>query len=170
MSGSILVADDQADVLTALKLLLKGEGFATETANSPAAVLTSLEDRDFDVVLMDLNYTRDTPSGKEGLDLLSSIHSVDSTLPVVVMTAWGSVELAVEAMRLGARDFVQKPWENARLLSVVRTQVELGQALRKHQRLEAENKILRGGPALPTLIAESASMQRASLGGALHKD
>jgi len=159
MSARILVADDQTDVLTALKLLLKGEGFATETAHSPVAVLSSLESQDFDVILMDLNYTRDTTSGKEGLDLLSRIRAIDSTLPVVVMTAWGSVELAVEAMRLGARDFVQKPWENARLVSVVRTQVELGQALRKHQRLEAENKILRGGPALPTLIAESSSMQ-----------
>ena len=109
---------------------------------------------------MDLNYARDTTSGQEGLDLLSRLHAVDSTLPIVVMTAWGSVELVVEAMRRGARDFVQKPWENERLISILRNQIELGQALKKGQRLEAENQLLRNeGQNVPKLIAESATMK-----------
>ena len=126
----ILIADDQRDVLEALRLLLKAEGYNIESAATPAAIMQAIEDRDFDVVLMDLNYARDTTSGQEGLDLLTRIQKADSTMPVVVMTAWGSVNLAVEAMRRGARDFVQKPWENERLLTILRTQVELGQALR----------------------------------------
>jgi DNA-binding NtrC family response regulator len=157
-NGRILIADDQLDVLEALRLLLKGEGFGIESANSPAGIMAALETSDFDVVLMDLNYTRDTTSGQEGLDLLSRIHSNDPSTTVVVMTAWGSVDLAVEAMRRGARDFVQKPWDNARLMAILRTQVELSSALKRGQRLEAENRLLRtdGGPSL---IAESAVMQ-----------
>jgi DNA-binding NtrC family response regulator len=154
----VLIADDQADVLEALRLLLKGEGFHLETASSPAGVLAALEAREFDVALIDLNYARDTTSGEEGLNLLSRIQGLDPTLPVVVMTAWGSVEVAVEAMRRGARDFIQKPWDNARLLAIVRTQIELSQALRKGQRLEAENSLLRG-EGLPKVIAESPAMQ-----------
>jgi DNA-binding NtrC family response regulator len=121
-------------------------------------VLAAIEAREFDAVLMDLNYTRDTTSGQEGLDLLSRIQSLDSTLPVIVMTAWSSVELAVEAMRLGASDFLPKPWENARLLSILRTQIDLRQALRRATRLEAENRLL-SVEARPTMIAESAAMQ-----------
>src|SRR5918911_725146 len=155
----ILIADDQPDVLEALRLLLKGEGFQAEAATSPAAVLRALESGDYDVALIDLNYARDTTSGQEGLDLLTNIKALDATLPVVVMTAWGSVELAVEAMRRGARDFVQKPWENERLLSILRTQTELSRALRKGQRLEAENQLLRRAEGRPLLIAESAAMQ-----------
>ncbi len=154
----VLIADDQSDVLEALRLLLKGEGFQLETASSPAGVLAAVEAREFDVALIDLNYTRDTTSGEEGLNLLSRIQAIDPTLPVVVMTAWGSVEVAVEAMRRGARDFVQKPWDNARLLAIVRTQIELSQALRKGQRLEAENSILRG-EGMPSIVAESPAMQ-----------
>ncbi len=135
----ILIADDQSDVLEALRLLLKVEGYEIEAANSPKMVLQALEARDYDVLLMDLNYARDTTSGQEGLDLLTQIQALDSTLPVVVMTAWGSVSVAVEAMRRGAGDFIQKPWDNARLLSVLRTQTELGHVLRKEQRLEEEN-------------------------------
>jgi DNA-binding NtrC family response regulator len=157
-ASRILVADDQADVLEALRLLLKGEGFHLETANSPAGILAALDAREFDVILMDLNYARDTTSGEEGLDLLTRIQNIDNTLPIVVMTAWGSVELAVEAMRRGARDFIQKPWDNARLLAILRTQIELSQALRKGQRLEAENWLLRG-EGRPKIIAESPSMQ-----------
>jgi DNA-binding NtrC family response regulator len=158
-SGSrLLIADDQRDVLEALRLLLKPEGFTIETATSPAGVLDALGLREFDAVLIDLNYTRDTTSGQEGLDLLSRIQAMDSTLPVIVMTAWSSVDLAVEAMRRGARDFVQKPWENARLLSVLRTQLELGGALRRSQRLEAENRLLRA-EGLPKFIANAESMQ-----------
>jgi DNA-binding NtrC family response regulator len=153
----ILVADDQPDIREALRLLLKGEGFETETVASPAAVLSALEAREFDALLMDLNYARDTTSGQEGLDLLSTIRAKDGTLPIIVMTAWGSLELAVEAMRRGAKDFIQKPWENARLLAILKTQIELSQALRKSQRLEAENRLLRAD-GRPTLIAESAAM------------
>jgi len=154
----ILIADDQPDVITALRMLLKGEGYQSESATSPAGVLQAIEARDFDVLLMDLNYARDTTSGGEGLDLLSRIQQLDGGLPVVVMTAWGSVELAVEAMRRGARDFVQKPWDNSRLLAILRNQIELGQALRKGQRLEAENRLLRN-ESRPKLIAGSVVMK-----------
>jgi DNA-binding NtrC family response regulator len=159
----ILLADDQADVIEALRLLTKGEGYRADSASSPAGVLAAVESRDYDAVLMDLNYSRDTTSGKEGMDLLSAIAAIDATLPVIVMTAWGSLELAVEAMRRGARDFIQKPWENERLISVIRTQVTLGQALRQGQRLEAENRMLRSDMSSAatgvTVIAESPAMR-----------
>jgi DNA-binding NtrC family response regulator len=154
----VLIADDQSDVLEALRLLLKGEGYRIESAGSPAAILEAIDGEEFDAVLMDLNYARDTTSGQEGLDLLSQIRHHDFMLPIVVMTAWGSVEVAVEAMRRGARDFVQKPWENARLLTILRTQVELARALRRQQRLEAENRSLKPD-VRPLLIAEAASMR-----------
>jgi DNA-binding NtrC family response regulator len=154
----VLIADDQADVVEALRLLLKAEGFHLETASSPAGVLAALDAREVDVAIVDLNYARDTTSGEEGLNLLTRIQNNDPTLPVVVMTAWGTVDVAVEAMRRGARDFIQKPWDNARLLAIVRTQIELSQALRKGQRLEAENSLLRG-EGVPRLIAESPAMQ-----------
>ncbi|MDT7603029.1 MAG: hypothetical protein QOF61_1026, partial [Acidobacteriota bacterium] len=154
-----LIADDQPDVLEALRLLLKREGFQIESVDSPAAVLGALKSGDFDLLFIDLNYAQDTTSGLEGLDLLTRVQQADATLPVVVMTAWGTVELAVEAMRRGARDFVQKPWENARLLTVLRTQIELSRALREGKRLEAENRMLRDGAPTPTLVAGSAAMQ-----------
>jgi DNA-binding NtrC family response regulator len=123
-------------------------------------VLAAVEARDFDVALIDLNYTRDTTSGQEGLSLLSRLQALDTPMPVIVMTAWGTVDVAVEAMRRGARDFIQKPWENERVLAVVRTQVELARALRRSQRLEAEVRVLRNeGGTRPTLIAESSAMQ-----------
>src|SRR5439155_13833569 len=130
-------------VLVALRLVLEGEGYRIESAGSAAAILDAIDSRELGGVSVYLSYARDTTSGQEGLDLLSQIRSHDPTLPVVVMTAWGSVELAVEAMRRGARDFVQKPWDNARLLTIVRTQVELSRALRRQQRLEAENRSLK---------------------------
>lgn len=154
----ILIADDQQDVLEALRLLLKTEGFEIETALSPAEVMQTVERQDFDVTLLDLNYARDTTSGREGLDLLAQLQQMDNTLPVVVMTAWSSVDLAVEAIKRGARDFIQKPWDNARLLTILKTQAELGQALRKGQRLEAENRLLRD-TSRPMLIADSAAMK-----------
>ncbi|HEY7113906.1 MAG TPA: sigma-54 dependent transcriptional regulator [Thermoanaerobaculia bacterium] len=157
-SSRILVADDQKDVLEALRLLLKSEGLEAETVSSPSAVLGAVSARDFDVALIDLNYARDTTSGQEGLDLLARLQELDASLPVVVMTAWGSVDLAVEAMRRGARDFVQKPWENARLLATLRTQMALGRALRRGARLEAENRILRPEPD-PSILGESAAMR-----------
>ncbi len=154
----ILIADDQADVLEALRLLIKAEGYVAEAVTAPAAALHAIEARDFDAVLMDLNYTRDTTSGQEGLELLERILDLDAALPVIVMTAWGSVELAVEAMRRGARDFIQKPWDNARLSAILKTQIELGRALRKGQRLEEENRALRA-ERFPQLIAQSAAMR-----------
>jgi DNA-binding NtrC family response regulator len=135
MKPSILIADDQPDVIEALRLLLKPEGFDVESAASPGAVIRAVGARVFDLVLIDLNYTRDTTSGAEGLGLIEQLHAYDSTLPIVVMTAWATVELAVEAMQKGARDFVQKPWENARLLAIVRNQIELGAALRMNASL-----------------------------------
>ncbi len=154
----ILVADDQADVLEALRILLKAEGFEAATATSPGAVIEMVEHEDFDLVLIDLNYTRDTTSGREGLDLLSRLRDLDPTVPVVVMTAWGSVEGAVEAMRRGARDYVEKPWDNERLLATIRTHVELGRALRRSQLLEGENVRLKG-EGVPELIATSKAMR-----------
>ena len=154
----ILIADDQPDVLEALRLLLKREGYKIESAESPQQALQAIENRDFDLALIDLNYTRDTTSGEEGLELLANIQRTDSTLPVIVMTAWSSIDLAVEAMRRGARDFIQKPWENARLSSIVRTQLELSEAIRRGQRLEAENALLRG-ENLPNMIAQAPTMQ-----------
>jgi len=154
----ILIADDQRDVLRALQLLLKAEGFGLETATSPPGILSALESQDFDVVLMDLNYARDTTSGREGLDLIPEIKALDPTLPVIVMTAWGSIEGAVEAIRKGAGNYVEKPWDNERLLSTLRTQIELGRALRRAQHLEFENRLLRERDA-PDFIAGSRAMQ-----------
>src|SRR5213083_2574937 len=154
----ILIADDQRDVLEALKLLLKAEGYDVETATSPRGVLTALDARDFDALLIDMNYTRDTTSGAEGFDLLARLQTLDRAPPVVVMTAWGSVDGAVEAMRRGARDYIEKPWDNRRLLATLRTQVELGRALRKSRQLELENRALRK-EGFPELIAESPAMQ-----------
>ena len=154
----MLVADDQPHVREALRLLLKGEGYAIETASSPAGVLSAVQVADFDAVLLDLNYARDTTTGREGLELVSQLQAFDTTLPTVVMTAWGSVEKAVEAMRRGARDFIEKPWDNNRLLATVRTQVELGRALRSTRRLESENRLLRRDGA-PELIAKSPAMR-----------
>lgn len=154
----ILVADDQADVLEALRLLLKGHGFDVDTVNSPSAALASLERRDYDAMLLDMNYTRDTTSGQEGLDLLLKLQSLEPNMPVVVMTAWGTIDNAVEAMRRGARDYVEKPWDNTRLISILTTQVELGRALRRAQRLETENRLLRRDH-LPQMIAESSKMK-----------
>src|SRR6266849_1958034 len=150
----VLVADDQSDIRDALRLLLRREGYEIHGAASPSEALAALEARDFDAVLMDLNYARDTTSGQEGLDLLPRIQMMDSTLPVIVMTAWSSVEVAVEAMRRGARDFIPKPWENNRLITVLRTQIDLRQALRQASRLEAENRLLRA-ESRPTMIAET---------------
>lgn len=154
----ILIADDQIDVLEALRLLLKPEGYDIETVPSPDDVVRSLDKREYDALIMDLNYTRDTTSGQEGLDLLTKVQEIDPMLPVVVMTAWGTVNLAVEAMRRGARDFLTKPWENERLVSIVRTQLNLSNALKRQQRLEAENMLLRDESG-PTMIAKSAAME-----------
>lgn len=154
----VLIADDQEDVLEALRLLFKHAGVETLAAASPAAVLEVVSTQELDAVLMDLNYARDTTSGREGLDLLRRLVTADGTLPVIVMTAWGSVEGAVDAMRRGARDYVEKPWDNRRLLQTLRTQVELGRALRDKRRLSLETSRLRDRE-LPNLVADSAAMQ-----------
>jgi len=153
----ILAADDQQHILEAIELLLKPQGYDIDVARSPELVREALSSTSYDAVLIDLNYTRDTTSGQEGLGLLSDIVAIDNTLPVVVMTAWGNVELAVEAMRRGARDFVQKPWENERLLSILRTQVELHRALQRAERLAAENRLL-SVQGRPQFIATAPSM------------
>jgi DNA-binding NtrC family response regulator len=154
----LLVADDDRDVLEALKLLLKSEGFAVDTAMSPAGVISAAGSHDYDAVLMDMNYTRDTTGGTEGLDLLQRLQQIDGTLPVIVMTAWGSIDGAVAALRRGARDYIEKPFDNNRLLHTLQTQIELGRAIRRGQRLESENQALRPSGA-PALIAESEAMQ-----------
>jgi phosphoserine phosphatase RsbU/P len=137
MTPRILIADDQADLLDALKLLLKGQGIEYDAVTSPEAALAALSSRPFDLVLMDLNYTGDTTSGREGIDLLARVQALDALLPVIVMTGWGSVDLAVEAMRRGVRDFVQKPWDNAHLLRTLRQEIEAG---RERRRLDADER------------------------------
>ena len=154
----VLIADDQPDIVEALRLLLKAEGYRTVTAHVPEGVVAILDRNVVDAALIDLNYTRDTTSGREGLDLLSRIRAIDATLPVIVMTAWGSVDKAVEAMRIGARDFIEKPWDNARLLTTLKTQIDLARALRAASRLEQENRLLRRD-GFPELIAESTAMR-----------
>jgi len=153
----ILIADDQPDVLEALRILLKGEGHQTDAVTSLGAVMNALDKRTYALLMMDLNYTRDTTSGQEGLEVIPRIQMIDETLPIVVMTAWATVDLAVEAMKLGARDFVTKPWDNDRLASIVRTQIALGNALRKSQQLEAKNELLRG--KMPNIISDSPRMR-----------
>src|ERR1700750_919626 len=153
----ILIADDQNDVLEALRILLKGEGHQTDAVKSIAGIFNALEKTDYALLIMDLNYTRDTTSGQEGLEVIPRVQALDNTLPIVVMTAWATIDLAVEAMKRGARDFLPKPWDNERLLAVVRTQIELSSALRRGRKLEAENQLLRGN--MPNIIAESPSMR-----------
>jgi len=153
----VLIADDQRDVLEALRILLKGDGHHTESVTSVSGIFNALQQRDYALLMMDLNYTRDTTSGQEGLEVIPKIQALDNTLPIVVMTAWATIDLAVEAMKRGARDFVPKPWENERLLTIVRTQIELGSALRKGRKLEAANKLLGGN--VPNMIADAPSMR-----------
>ncbi|RRA49771.1 sigma-54 dependent transcriptional regulator [Acidipila sp. EB88] len=156
--GRLLVADDQHHILEALRLLLKPQGYLVEYASSPAEILDRLASAEFDGLLADLNYTRDTTSGREGLDLVAAVRLREAYLPIIVMTAWANVDLAVQAMQRGANDFVQKPWENERLLTILRTQMELSQARRRTQRLETENQLLRAEGA-PDFIAEAPAMQ-----------
>src|SRR5919206_823215 len=153
----ILIADDQQDVLEALRILLKSDGHQTEAVTSIAGIFNALEKKDYALLMMDLNYTRDTTSGQEGLEVIPKLQEIDSTLPIVVMTAWATIDLAVEAMKRGARDFVPKPWDNERLLAIVRTQIELASALRRGRKLEAENQLLRGN--MPNVIADSPAMR-----------
>lgn len=156
-----LIADDQPDVATALRLLLRQAGHQTEAVSSPAAVLEAIKQRDFDLVLMDLNYARDTTSGQEGLDLITSIRKLDTTLPVVVLTGWGTVELAVEAMHRGVHDFVQKPWDNRSLLETLRTHIEIGRQRRRETDLEAESQ--KASKKFEQELVDAEEIQRALL-------
>ena len=157
----VLVADDHPHVIEALELMLKPEGFGLKCVKTPAAVIEALQYESFDCLLLDLNYSRDTTSGQEGLDLVSQVHAIDPQVPVIVMTAWGNIDLAVEAMRRGATDFIQKPWENERLLNVLGTQVELHRSQKQTRRLEAENQMLRTMRAdgAPEMIAGAPAMR-----------
>src|ERR1700733_7823988 len=157
----VLIADDQPEILKALSFICSAEGYETVTVNSPAAVIAKLGKEDFDVVLIDLNYRQDIATGKEGLDLLKQISALDPSIPVVVMTAYATIQLAVEAVRLGAKDFLQKPWENERLLSILRTQIALRDALKGKERLEAENTALRAARSMDTgFVGLSKGMQQ----------
>jgi DNA-binding NtrC family response regulator len=154
----VLVADDQAHILEAVELLLQPQGILVDCVRSPQLALEALGQADYDVLLIDLNYTRDTTSGQEGLDLLARVQEMDSRLPVIVMTAWGNIDLAVESMKRGARDFIQKPWENERLISLIKVHAELHQALRRARQLELENRLLRA-EGMPEFVASAPSMQ-----------
>jgi len=154
----ILVADDQPHILEAVELLLRPQGIDVDCVRSPQALIEALGHREYDVLLIDLNYTRDTTSGQEGLDLLSRIQEFDSRVPVIVMTAWGDINLAVESIKRGARDFLQKPWENERLVTLIRVHAELRQALRRARQLELENRLLRA-EGMPEFVAGAPSMQ-----------
>lgn len=144
---NVLIADDQADILKAMRLLLKGEGMRTKTVPNPDEAINAIEQQAFDVALVDLNYARDTTSGREGLDLIKRIQKIDADLPIVVMTAWATVDLAVECMRGGAADFIQKPWDNARVIATVLAQTNLYRAKRRAGLLEEENRSLKAGKA-----------------------
>lgn len=154
----ILVVDDQRDVREALRLLFKGENVGCSVVDGPAAAIDAIRKQHFDAALIDLNYTRDTTSGREGLDLLAELRKLDPELPVVVMTAWGSIDVAVEAMRLGAGDFIEKPWDNQRLMSVIGNQLELAKSRGETARLQRQNEIL-SGSGDDDFIAESAAMR-----------
>ncbi len=154
----VLAADDQPHILEAIELLLRPQGIHVDCVRSPRLLLEALSHSEYDLALIDLNYTRDTTSGQEGLDLLTHLQQLDSRLPVIVMTAWGNINLAVESIKRGARDFLQKPWENERLISLVRVHAELHQALRRARQLEMENRLLRAD-GMPEFVAGAPSMQ-----------
>jgi len=157
---TVLVADDQADVRETLRLLLKSAGLASVCVADPAAALEAAGKREFQCALIDFNYERDTTSGEEGLELLDGLQRLAPELPVVAMTAWGNVPLAIEAMRRGAADFIEKPWENTRLVSVLRAQIALAEGARRQRQLQAENALLRGG-SNGVFVAESPTMRKA---------
>jgi sigma-B regulation protein RsbU (phosphoserine phosphatase) len=164
-AAHVLVADDQPDVLEALRWLLAGEGYAPEFVSSTDAVMERLRERPFDLLLMDLNYSRDTTSGREGLELIAQVRAHDPSMPIVVMTGWGSVDTAVEAMRRGAKSFVQKPWEDVTLLEILQREIEEARATRrrdaKQQKEFEEARLIQRG-LLPTAMPQTSAMQLAS--------
>jgi DNA-binding NtrC family response regulator len=158
--AKILIADDQSEILSALSFICSAEGYHTTCAESPEAAIAALGKSEFDLLLMDMNYHQDRTTGQEGLDLLRRVQQIDPSLPAVVMTAWASIPLAVEAVQAGARDFLQKPWENERLLSILRTQIQLRAALKGKERLEAENLVLRNAQnPISDFVTLSPAMQ-----------
>ena len=171
----VLVAEDQEDVIAALRLLLKNNGYDVDFVRSPADALIRLRSGNFDAILLDLNYSRDTTSGTEGLELLSRVQELDNTLAVVVMTAWGSVELAVKAMHRGACDFVQKPWDNAELLKVLDQQIQRSKTMRKkleqdqreqQEAAQVQRSLMPGEINAPNGLTIAASSQSArTVGG-----
>ena len=168
----ILIADDQPDVLNALRLLLKGQGYETEGVSSPAELLRAVEASEFDLLLMDLNYARDTTSGREGLDLLSHLKETEDAPAIVVMTGWATVGLAVEAMQYGVADFVEKPWANARLLEILQKQIALGRERRASRRRAAQEDQDHKDIALQfhqqeREVAEARSIQQGLLPGSI---
>jgi phosphoserine phosphatase RsbU/P len=168
MESRILIADDQPDVLRALCLLLKGHGYSTETVTSPSDLLEAVQRSEFDLLLMDLNYARDTTSGREGLDLLTRLKAMESVPPIVVMTGWATVGIAVEAMQRGVTDFVEKPWTNSQLLEVLRKQIRLGRerresALRAVQETQAQKVIASQFHQQEHEIAEARAIQEGFL-------
>src|SRR5688572_9317994 len=162
MQNHILIADDDADVISALSYLLETEGYAVSSATTPAAALIHIRKTAFNLLLMDLNYSRDTTSGKEGLELLQQVLQMDEQLPVIVMTAWGSIETAVLAMQNGARDFIQKPWDNERLLAVINNQLLRQQAENRNRRLLEEVHLLKDAAQADggQLVSKAPLMQR----------
>lgn len=168
MVDRILVADDQVDVLESLRLLLKNEGFAIEAVTSPRAVLDAVQSNTYDVLLLDMNYARDTTSGREGLELLSEIHRLSDALPVVLMTAWGTVDLAVEAMRTGGCDFVEKPWNNRRLVDTLRRNIEQGRSKLRDQEdaRQTQQRLMPDKmPQVPGMEIQSAWLPAKNIGG-----
>ena len=165
MAVSILIADDDPDVVSALRYLLRTEGYAVTSASSPTEVLNAVKKQKFIAVLTDLNYSKDTTSGQEGLELISNLSELDSSLAIIAMTAWGSIETAVKAMQVGARDFIQKPWENERLLSVLANQIRLAQSEHQTSKLSQENRILRSeiDAASDDMFCRSPIMQNTML-------
>src|SRR6056297_39804 len=157
-NATVLVVDDQEDVRQALSVLLSGEGYGVETADSPAAALEAMRQQRFGLVLFDMNYSRDTTSGREGLELLEAMLGVDDEVPMVAMTAWGSIELAVEALKRGAVDFLEKPWDNNRLLTILKTQLERRAALERAERLSRAAELEQRSRVADGIVAESGAM------------
>lgn len=161
MKKNILIADDDDGILSALTLLLKSEGLIPTTVNSPENALVAMRQQDFSVILMDLNYSLDTTSGDEGLKLIAAIRELDEQVPIVVMTGWGTIEVAVNTMKNGANDFIKKPWENDRLVAIIKNQIKLSEMQKQSQKLSHQNKLLQQeiSPSVD-IVTESIVIQR----------
>jgi DNA-binding NtrC family response regulator len=160
MKESILIADDDYSILSALQLQLKSEGYTSKAVTSPNAALELIKQTDFSLILMDLNYSQDTTSGQEGLELIQAIRAIDTDIPIVVMTGWGSVALAVESMRNGANDFIEKPCDNNRLITIIRNALALSSTKRQSTRLATENQLLKDASQPLEWVAQSPAMHQ----------